>query len=92
MTPDLVHEIRARLDQGGYNHVDIFVSGGITPERIRGFVEASAPVSVFAVGYYIASASPISFTADIKEIEQRAVAKRGRIPGLAVNPRLSQVL
>ncbi len=92
VTPDLVHEIRARLDQGGYNHVDIFVSGGITPERIREFVEASAPVSVFAVGYDIASASPISFTADIKEIEQRAVAKRGRIPGLAVNPRLSQVL
>jgi len=92
VTPDLVHEIRARLDQGGYSHVDIFVSGGITPERIREFVEASAPVSVFAVGYYIASASPISFTADIKEIENRAVAKRGRIPGLAVNPRLSQVL
>jgi len=92
VTPGLVHEIRARLDQGGYSHVDIFVSGGITPERIREFVDASAPVSVFAVGYYIAAASPISFTADIKEIEQRAVAKRGRIPGLAVNPRLSQVL
>lgn len=92
VTPDLVHEIRARLDEGGYSHVDIFVSGGITPERIREFVEASAPVSVFAVGYYIAAASPISFTADIKEIENRAVAKRGRIPGLAVNPRLSQVL
>jgi len=92
VTPDLVHEIRARLDQGGYSHVDIFVSGGITPDRIREFVEASAPVSVFAVGYYIAAASPISFTADIKEIENRAVAKRGRIPGLAVNPRLSQVL
>jgi nicotinate phosphoribosyltransferase len=92
VTPDLVHEIRARLDQGGYTHVDIFVSGGITPERIREFVDASAPVSVFAVGYYIAAASPISFTADIKEIDGRAVAKRGRIPGLAVNPRLSQVL
>ncbi len=92
VTPDLVHEIRARLDQGGYTHVDIFVSGGITPERIREFVDASAPVSVFAVGYYIAAASPISFTADIKEIDGRAIAKRGRIPGLAVNPRLSQVL
>jgi nicotinate phosphoribosyltransferase len=92
VTPDMVHEIRARLDQGGYSHVDIFVSGGITPDRIREFVEASAPVSVFAVGYYIASARPISFTADIKEIDNRAIAKRGRIPGLASNPRLSQVL
>ena len=92
VTPDLVHEIRARLDQGGYSHVDIFVSGGITPDRIREFVEAQAPVSVFAVGYYIAAASPISFTADVKAIEDRAIAKRGRIPGIAVNPRLSQVL
>lgn len=92
VTPDLVHEIRARLDQGGYSHVDIFVSGGITPDRIREFIDVSAPVSVFAVGYYIAAASPISFTADIKEIETRAVAKRGRIPGVSTNPRLSQVL
>ncbi|NQW19950.1 MAG: nicotinate phosphoribosyltransferase [Chloroflexi bacterium] len=92
VTPELVHEIRARLDQAGHSYVDIFVSGGITPDRIREFVQASAPVSVFAVGYYIASASPISFTADIKEIEGNAVAKRGRIPGLSVNPRLSQVL
>ena len=92
VTPELVHEIRARLDQGGHSHVDIFVSGGITPERIREFVDAGAPVSVFAVGYYIAAASPISFTADIKEIDGKAIAKRGRIPGLSVNPRLSQVL
>jgi nicotinate phosphoribosyltransferase len=92
VTPELVHEIRARLDQGGHSHVDIFVSGGITPERIREFVDADAPVSVFAVGYYIAAASPISFTADIKEIDGKAIAKRGRIPGLSVNPRLSQVL
>jgi nicotinate phosphoribosyltransferase len=92
VTPDLVKEVRARLDQGGYTHVDIFVSGGITPERIREFVDASAPVSVFAVGYYIAAASPISFTADIKEIDGHAIAKRGRIPGITVNPRLSQVL
>lgn len=92
VTPDLVREIRARLDQGGYNHVDIFVSGGITPDRIRDFVEAQTPVNVFAVGYYIAAARPISFTADIKEIDGRNVAKRGRIPGLAVNPRLTRVL
>ncbi|MDP6667066.1 MAG: nicotinate phosphoribosyltransferase [Dehalococcoidia bacterium] len=92
VTPDMVHEIRARLDQGGYNHVEIFVSGGITPARIREFVLAEAPVSVFAVGYYIAAASPISFTADIKEIEGRNIAKRGRIPGVAGGTRLTQVL
>ncbi|MCH8230967.1 MAG: hypothetical protein IIA53_11600, partial [Chloroflexi bacterium] len=46
VTPDLVREIRARLDQGGYDHVDIYVSGGITPDRIRGFIAARAPVNV----------------------------------------------
>jgi nicotinate phosphoribosyltransferase len=92
VTPDLVREVRARLDQAGYNHVDIYVSGGITPQRIRGFVEAQAPVSAFAVGYYIASARPVSFTADIKEIDGRPVAKRGRIPGVTVNPRLARIL
>ncbi|MBH66094.1 MAG: nicotinate phosphoribosyltransferase [Chloroflexi bacterium] len=92
VTPELVHEIRARLDKRGHHHVDIFVSGGISPERIRNFVEAGAPVSVFAVGYYIAAASPISFTADIKQIEGADIAKRGRVPGLSVNPKLSQVL
>jgi nicotinate phosphoribosyltransferase len=80
------------LDQAGYNHVDIFVSGGITPERIAEFREAEAPVSVFGVGYHIAAAQPNSFTGDIHEIEGRPMAKRGRIPGLTVNPRLTRVL
>jgi hypothetical protein len=71
--------------------VDIFVTGGMTPERIRQFVEAQAPVSVFGVGYYIASARPISFTGDIHEIEGREVAKRGRIPGITQNPRLTRL-
>jgi nicotinate phosphoribosyltransferase len=92
VTPALVHEVRARLDQAGYNHVDIYVSGGITPQRIEQFVETQAPVSAFAVGYYIASAQPIAFTADIKEIDGRSVAKRGRIPGVTVNPRLARIL
>ena len=34
VTADLVHEIRARLDQAGFGHVQITVSGGLTPERI----------------------------------------------------------
>ena len=92
VTPALVHEVRARLDQAGYNHVDIFVSGGVTPDRIRQFVETQAPVSVFAVGYYISGAKPISFTGDIKEIDGRNMAKRGRVPGITVNPRLTRVL
>src|SRR3970282_1174926 len=39
-TPDLVHEIRARLDQAGFGHVKITVSGGLSPERIAVFKES----------------------------------------------------
>ena len=34
VTADLVHEVRARLDQEGFQHVKIVVSGGLNPERI----------------------------------------------------------
>ena len=92
VTSDLVHEVRARLDQAGFNHVDIYVSGGLTPERIAKFLEDLSPVSVFGVGSYIGGAAPNSFTADIHEIEGRPIAKRGRIPGVTQNPRLARVL
>jgi nicotinate phosphoribosyltransferase len=91
VTPDLVHEIRARLDQEGYDHVRIVVSGGLTPERIRVFKDAGAPVDSYAVGSHISGASPIDFTGDIKEIDGRAIAKRGRIPGRTDSPRLKRI-
>jgi nicotinate phosphoribosyltransferase len=91
VTADLVHEVRARLDQAGFQHVRIVVSGGLAPDRIRYFKEAGAPVDSFAVGSYISGATPIDFTGDIKEIDGRPIAKRGRIPGLTVSPRLKPV-
>ena len=91
VTADLVPEIRARLDQEGYQHVKIVVSGGLTPDRVRYFKEAGAPVDSYAVGSYISGASPIDFTGDIKEIDGRPIAKRGRIPGITYSPRLQPV-
>lgn len=91
VTAELVKEVRARLDQAGYGHVHIVVSGGIDAERIRYFREQGAPVDAFGVGSAISGARPIDFTADIKEIEGRPVAKRGRIPGITENPRLERV-
>ncbi len=35
VTADLVHEVRARLDQEGFEHVRIVVSGGLNPDRIQ---------------------------------------------------------
>lgn len=92
VTVDLVHEVRARLDLAGHQHVGIYVSGGLNVERIREFEAAKAPVDSYGVGIAIASAPPIPFTADIKEIAGRPIAKRGRIPGAAPNPRLRRVV
>ena len=91
MTADLVLEVRARLDQEGFGHVRIVVSGGLTPDRIRHFRERGAPADFYAVGSYISGATPIDFTADIKEIDGRPIAKRGRIPGITSSPRLRPV-
>jgi nicotinate phosphoribosyltransferase len=91
VTADLVKEVRARLDQAGHPNVKIVVSGGLDEERIGYFKEAQAPVDSFAVGSAISDASPIDFTGDLKEIEGRPLAKRGRIPGRSENPRLERV-
>jgi nicotinate phosphoribosyltransferase len=55
------------------------------------FREAGAPVDSYAVGSYISGATPIDFTGDIKEIDGRPIAKRGRIPGRTDSPRLKRV-
>jgi len=91
VTPDLVKEVRARLDQARYRHVKIVVSGGVDVERICRFREEGAPVDAFGVGSAISSAQPIDFTGDLKEVEGHPVAKRGRIPGRTENPRLHQI-
>jgi nicotinate phosphoribosyltransferase len=91
VTPELVKEVRARLDLAGHEHVRIVVSGGMDVERIGVFKDAGAPVDSFAVGSYISKASPIDFTGDLKEIDGKPVAKRGRIPGRTENPRLERI-
>jgi nicotinate phosphoribosyltransferase len=91
VTPELVKEVRARLDQAGYTWVKIVVSGGIDPDRIRLFREQQATVDLFGVGSAVSSAPPIDFTADLKVVDGRPLAKRGRIPGITANPRLQRV-
>jgi nicotinate phosphoribosyltransferase len=91
VTPELVKEVRARLDQAGFPNVKIVVSGGVDLERIRKYKEVGAPVDAYGVGSAISAAPPIDFTGDLKEIEGRPIAKRGRIPGMTPNPRLRRV-
>jgi nicotinate phosphoribosyltransferase len=89
VTQDLIKELRARLDLEGYNHVKIFVSGGLTPEKIVELSDCGA--DSFGVGSYISGAPAIDMTMDIKEVEGKPVAKRGRIPGLVENKRLVKI-
>lgn len=86
VTPGLVRELKARLTQAGFPDVGIFVSGGLDPERVRALREAGA--TGFGVGTYIAGARPLDMTMDVKAVEGRPVAKRGRIPGITPTPGL----
>src|SRR5256885_2860270 len=49
VTPDLVKEVRARLDQAGHPGVKIVVSGRMDAERIAFFKEPGAPIDSVAV-------------------------------------------
>ncbi|MDR2174431.1 MAG: nicotinate phosphoribosyltransferase [Synergistaceae bacterium] len=89
VTPELVREVRYRLDAASFRHVKIVVSGGLTPERIAVLAEQGA--DVFGVGSFIAHAPPIDMTMDIKEVEGRPLAKRGRLPGVLANSRLVRI-
>lgn len=90
VTAELVRELRWRLDQAGFGSVSIIASGGMTPEKIR--ILSQAGVDSFGVGSYIANPDPRDMTMDIKTVNGRAVAKRGRLPGIQANPRLKKVL
>ncbi|MCS7164751.1 MAG: nicotinate phosphoribosyltransferase [Candidatus Calescibacterium sp.] len=86
VTPELVMELREKLRLEGFDNVKIVVSGGLDPERIATLEKAGA--DIFGVGSFIASYNKIQFTMDIKEVENRKISKRGRIPGKTDNPRL----
>ncbi|MAF85813.1 MAG: hypothetical protein CL875_04975 [Dehalococcoidales bacterium] len=92
VTPELIKELRVRLDLAGFNKVGIFVSGGVNLERIAYLVDNGAPVDAFGVGSYISGAKPIDFTADLHEVEGKPIAKLGRIPGITPNPRLKRIM
>ena len=89
VTPELIHEVRYRLDMAGFRHVKIVATGGLTPEKIR--ILAAAGADTFGVGSYICHGAQIDMTLDLKEINGKPVAKRGRLPGPIDNPLLVRV-
>jgi nicotinate phosphoribosyltransferase len=76
---DIVREVRMELDQRGYSHVKIFVSGGIRYDNITPLVEAG--VDGFGIGTGLSNAPTVDFAIDIVVKEGKPYAKRGKIAG-----------
>jgi len=76
---ELIREVRWELDIRGFNHVKIFVSGGLNEENMRELSDAGA--EAFGVGTALSNAPTIDFAMDIVEIDGRPCAKRGKMGG-----------
>ena len=89
VTPRLVELLREALDQSGYPHVRIVVSGGFDAGKIRRFEELRVPVDVYGVGSALVHGSGFDHTADIVRVGGRDLAKVGR--GYRDNARMETV-
>lgn len=74
----ILQEVRWELDLRGYNHVKIFVSGGIKEEDLPVLNQV---VDAYGIGTSISNAPVVDYSMDIVEVENRAVAKRGKLSG-----------
>ena len=74
----LVEKVRQALDDGGFGHVRVIVSGGFTAERIAAFEATGVPVDSYAVGSSLLKGSA-DYTADVVLREGRPCAKVGRV-------------
>ncbi len=84
--PELVVAMRKALDNAGFSHVRIIVSGGFDAEKIKQFEAQQVPVDAYGVGNALTSGNR-SFTADIVLLDGKPAAKAGRT--YLPNPRLS---
>jgi len=88
VNPQLVRNVREALDAEGFQHVEITVSGGFDPAKIRAFESEGVPVDSYGVGSSL-FAGRFDFTADIVVVDGQPLAKAGR--GYRPNDRLARV-
>ncbi|MED4016157.1 nicotinate phosphoribosyltransferase [Sutcliffiella cohnii] len=84
----LIFALREALDNEGFNHVKIVVSGGFNEKRIKEFEKAHAPVDMYGVGSSLLKIN-IGFTGDNVLLNGENQAKAGR--KYRFNPRLEKV-
>jgi nicotinate phosphoribosyltransferase len=75
----IVREVRWELDIRGHKDAKLYVSGGISEEKIPELLEAG--VDGFGIGTSLSNAPTIDFAFDIVEMEGKPVAKRGKFGG-----------
>ena len=76
---ELIREVRWELDLRGFNHVKIFVSGGLNEQNVGELSEAGA--DGFGVGTSVSNAPTVDFAMDIVEMDGKLCAKRGKMGG-----------
>jgi len=75
---EILQEVRWELDQRGFKHVKLFVSGGIDEKNIY---ELNEYADAYGMGTYISNAPVVDFSMDIVEIDNKPIAKRGKWSG-----------
>ncbi len=75
---DLIKEVRWELNLRVFDHVNVFVSGGIDEAKIR---ELNEVVDGYGIGTWLSNSPTIDFAMDIVEIDGRPFAKRGKESG-----------
>ena len=74
----ILQEVRWELDLRGYDHVKLFVSGGLTEDAV---VHLRDIADAFGVGTEVSGAPVVDFALDIVEIDGAPLAKRGKLSG-----------
>jgi nicotinate phosphoribosyltransferase len=75
---EIAREVRWKLDDAGFEELDLFLSGGLGPEELH---ELRDVADGFGVGGFVSNADPIDFALDIVTCEGESAAKRGKLPG-----------
>ncbi|WP_085991660.1 nicotinate phosphoribosyltransferase [Oceanobacillus senegalensis] len=88
VNPELIFALRKALDEEGFHHVKIMVSGGFNEERILKFESKGVPVDMYGVGRSLLERN-IGFTGDNVLLNGEPEAKEGR--RYRPNPRLEKV-
>jgi len=74
----ILREVRWELDLRGYQHVQLFVSGGLEEEEI---LRLNPVADAYGVGTAISNAPVLNFAMDIVEVDGVPIAKRGKMSG-----------